>query len=275
MAGKRTRHRRRERRSDPNGNAPDRCELALVLIDVINDFEFPGGAQLYRAARRTARPLARLKARAARNGVPCIYVNDNFGRWRSDFAAQVRHCTRDGSRGRALVELLAPSARDYFVLKPRHSAFYQTCLALLLEHLGAKVLVIAGFATDSCVSMTASDAYLRDYSVVIVRDATAARTQRAHSAALAYMRTALRARTPKSASVEFGQRARGDTRRLSGKMITAVSPNATAAFRIESKSLGVSMVDLASDAREGITGSPVKNVRQIVARPCRGLREKS
>jgi nicotinamidase-related amidase len=191
-----------------HGNAPDRCPLALVLIDVISDFEFPGGAELYRAARRAAQPLARLKARAQRAGVPCIYANDNFGRWRSDFAAQVQHCTRDGARGKSLVELLAPGARDYFVLKPKHSAFYQTCLSLLLDHLGARTLVLAGFSTDICVSMTAVDAYLRDYSLVVVRDATASRTRAAHTGALTLMRTALKARTPKAADVDLGRRAR-------------------------------------------------------------------
>jgi nicotinamidase-related amidase len=191
-----------------HGNAPDRCPLALVLIDVISDFEFPGGPELHRAAQRAAQPLASLKARAQGAGVPCIYANDNFGRWRSDFAAQVQHCTRDGARGKPLVEMLAPSARDYFVLKPKHSAFYQTCLSLLLDHLGARTLILAGFATDLCVSMTAVDAYMRDYSLVIVRDATAARSRAAHTGALAFMRTALKARTPRAADVDLAKRAR-------------------------------------------------------------------
>ncbi len=191
------------RGSDLHGSAPDSCAVVLVLVDVINDFEFPGGAELLRAARTVAPRLARLKARAERVGVPCIYANDNFGRWRSDFSAQVQHCTRDGARGRTVVEQLAPTARDYFVLKPKHSAFYQTCLGLLLEHLGARTLILAGFSTDSCVSMTATDAYVRGYSLVIPRDVTAARTKANHAGALAFMRSALGARTPTASAVNF------------------------------------------------------------------------
>jgi exodeoxyribonuclease-3 len=106
---------------DLHGNAPDKAETALLLIDVINDLEFPTGPQLQRSAMAAARRLRELKQRAKRAGVPCIYVNDNFGRWRSDFSAQVKHCLRDGTRGAPLVALLRPEADDYFVLKPKHS----------------------------------------------------------------------------------------------------------------------------------------------------------
>jgi nicotinamidase-related amidase len=116
---------KRPRVRDLHGNAPDKAETALLLIDVINDLEFPTGPQLLRSALAAGRRLRDLKRRAKRAGVPCIYVNDNFGRWRSDFSAQVKHCLRDGTRGAALVELLLPEADDYFVLKPKHSGFYE------------------------------------------------------------------------------------------------------------------------------------------------------
>lgn len=77
---------------DLHGNAPDRSEIALVLIDVINDLEFEGGEKLFRSAVPVAKNIARLKERAHRAGVPVIYVNDNFGRWRSDFKRIVTHC---------------------------------------------------------------------------------------------------------------------------------------------------------------------------------------
>src|SRR6187549_3071455 len=91
-----------------HGNAPDKADVALLLIDVINDLEFPEGDQLLRFALPMARQVADLKQRARRENVPVIYVNDNFGRWRSDFSAQVEHCLQDGVRGRPVVELLRP-----------------------------------------------------------------------------------------------------------------------------------------------------------------------
>src|SRR3982750_4996736 len=101
-----------------HGSAPDKHAIALLLIDVINDFDFPGADQLLRYARPMARNLLRLKRRAQKAGVPVIYVNDNFGRWKSDFRRTVEHCARQ-SGGRKVVELLHPDERDYFVLKPK------------------------------------------------------------------------------------------------------------------------------------------------------------
>jgi nicotinamidase-related amidase len=119
-----------------DGSAPDQSEIALILIDVINDLEFEGGEQLFRSAVRAAKNIARLKERAHRARVPVIYVNDNFGRWRSDFKRIVTHCLQDDVRGRPIAELLQPDEDDYFVLKPKHSGFFSTTLELLLEHLG-------------------------------------------------------------------------------------------------------------------------------------------
>ena len=63
-----------------HGSAPDKHKFALLLIDVINDFDFPEADRLLKSARPMARNLLRLKRRAQKGGVPVIYVNDNFGR---------------------------------------------------------------------------------------------------------------------------------------------------------------------------------------------------
>jgi nicotinamidase-related amidase len=185
------------------GNAPDRSSIAVLLIDVINDMEFPGGDRLAARARSVGKKLATVRQRARRARVPTIYANDNFGRWRSDFSAQVEHCLAEGVRGRALAELLKPAPDDYFVLKPKHSAFYQTCLELLLEHLGVNTLVIGGVTTDSCVTFTASDAYLRGYSLRVLRDGCAALDERVHDSALANMKRVLHADIVNSDRLSF------------------------------------------------------------------------
>ena len=122
-----------EKNKDLHGNAPDDSDIALLLIDVINDLEFEGGQELFRDALPAAKNIARLKERAQQAGVPVIYVNDNFGRWRSDFKKIVSHCLNDQVRGRPIAELLAPDEQDYFVLKPKHSCFFSTTLDLLLK----------------------------------------------------------------------------------------------------------------------------------------------
>ena len=106
------------RNPDLHGNAPDTSRVALVLVDVINDLEFEGGERLLPHALASAARLADLASRARAAGVPVIYVNDNFGRWRSDFRTLLRALpgtpgawTAAGSTP-ALELLLRPLSRD-------------------------------------------------------------------------------------------------------------------------------------------------------------------
>ena len=173
---------------DLHGNAPDKSAVALVLIDVINDFEFDEGAQrLFEHALPVAQEIAELKQRAHEAGIPAIYVNDNFGKWRSDFHTLVSHCLDDGTRGQPVVELLQPHPDDYFVLKPKQSGFYSTTLDLLLQHLGVHTLIVTGFSGDICVFMTAGDAHLRDYHLLIPRNCVASCDERENERVLQYM----------------------------------------------------------------------------------------
>jgi isochorismate hydrolase len=146
---------------DMLNDEPARSPVALLVIDVVNDFDFPEAKQLLEFAVPMAHKVAELKERVQDAGIPVIYVNDNFGRWQVDFESQVEQC-RQGP-GKMIVELLRPDARDYFVLKPKHSGFYSTSLDVLLEFLGTKTLILTGIAADICVLFTANDAYMRGY----------------------------------------------------------------------------------------------------------------
>jgi nicotinamidase-related amidase len=189
--------------SDLHGNVPDQCSVALILIDVINDMEFESGAQLLENALPAARKLATLKRRAHRANVPVIYVNDNFGKWRSDFRQQLGHVLEEGVRGEEVAELLRPDEDDYFVLKAKHSGFYHTQLDLLLEYLEVKTVVLAGFTTDICVLFTAADAYMRDLHVIIPEDCSAAPSVENHEYALEHMSRVLDARVVMSEDIHF------------------------------------------------------------------------
>jgi nicotinamidase-related amidase len=179
--------------ADLHGNAPDKSRLALLVIDVINDLDFPEGGQLLAEALPMARRLAHLKERCRRAEIPAVYVNDNFGRWRSDFRAQVQHCLHEKSRGRQIVELLAPAEDDYFVLKPKHSGFYSTTLDILLRYLGAETLIITGIAGNNCVLFTASDAFMRDYRLIVPADCVASNSPAENDSALKQMQCVLKA----------------------------------------------------------------------------------
>jgi nicotinamidase-related amidase len=132
-------------------------------------------------------------------------VNDNFGRWQSDFQRQVQRCLRDDVPGAEVTRLLVPEEDDYFVLKPKHSGFYSTSLDVLLSFLGARKLIIAGFATDICVLFTANDAYMRDYEIVIPCDCVAAESKTAHRRACEHMKRFLKADTRPARALRFGR----------------------------------------------------------------------
>ena len=165
--------RSRARSPDLHGSAPDDARAALLIIDMINAFEFDGARRMLGRARAAARAIRALKRRAKSAGIPAVYVNDNFGRWRSDFRTLLKHVMKRGCPGRSIAELLLPEGEDYFVLKPKHSGFQFSALDVLLEHLGVRTLILSGVAGDFCVLFTAHDAYMRDYRLVVPRDCIA------------------------------------------------------------------------------------------------------
>lgn len=189
------------RNRDLHGSAPDKCATALLIVDVINDLDFPEARQLMRYAPAMARKLARLKARAKKARVPVVYVNDNFGRWRSDLQSLVEHC-RSG-RGKEIVDLLRPDKDDYFVLKPKHSGFFSSTLQTLLQYLGTRTLIITGIAGNYCVLFTANDAYMRDYKLVVPADCTVSNTATENRQALNLMKNYLGADVRSSPKINF------------------------------------------------------------------------
>jgi len=190
---------------DLHGNVPDQCPVALILIDVINDMEFGAGEALLKNALPAARALAKLKRRAKDAGVPVIYVNDNFGKWRSDFRQQLGHVLEDGVRGEPIAKLLRPDEQDYFVLKAKHSGFYHTQLDLLIDYLEVRTVVLAGFATDMCVLFTASDAYLRDLEIIVPPDCSASETMENHHGALDHMSRVLHVKSIPSTEIDLSE----------------------------------------------------------------------
>lgn len=167
------------------------CERALVLVDFINPLSFEGGEDLAPGAVAAAGATHALRERLWAEGVPVIYANDNYGLWRSNFQAMVRHCLKLPGEPGEIARLLAPGPRDIAILKPRHSAFYGTPLSLLLEQMQVRELILTGLATDICVLMTAMDAYLRGYRAWVPEDCTAAESANAKAAALAHMQRVL------------------------------------------------------------------------------------
>ena len=194
-----------------HGNAPDHGPVALLLIDVINDLDFEGAEALVEYAQPMAARIFALRERARRAKIPIIYVNDNFGRWQSDFNKIIDHCLQDDVPGRSMVERLRPTEDDYFVLKPKHSGFFSTTLDILLEYLDVKTIILAGVAGNICVLFTANDAYMRDYNLVVPSDCVASNTKEENDNALEQMQKVLKADIRPSTEIDFDELARQAT----------------------------------------------------------------
>jgi nicotinamidase-related amidase len=166
---------------------------ALLLVDVINDMDFEGSEALVRFAEPMAERLHQLKRRCRSAGIPTIYINDNFGKWRSDFRTLVQHCVNDPVPGREVARQLKPDDEDYFVLKPKNSAFFGTTLDTLLTNLGTTTVILTGIAGDNCVLFSAHDAYLRDYRLFIPCDCVASNSREENDAALRLMEKVVKA----------------------------------------------------------------------------------
>jgi nicotinamidase-related amidase len=190
---------------DPDrlNHAPDKSDTALLLIDVVNDLEFDGGEKLLRHAIPMATSLARLKRRAKAAGIPAIYANDNFGKWRSDFTKLVQYCLENDVRGTPIVAQLAPEEDDYFILKPKHSAFFQTNMDILLSYLGVRTVVLTGIAGDICVLFSANDAYMRDLHLVVPPDCVASEDAAQNVQVLELMQRVLKADIKPSGEIDF------------------------------------------------------------------------
>jgi nicotinamidase-related amidase len=176
---------------------------ALLVIDMISEWSFDGARPLLAQAATIAPRIAALTARCRAAGVPVIYANDNRGQWRSDFRQVVEHALAAGGAGARIADQLAPHDDDYFVLKPKHSAFFATPMELLLQHLEVRRLLLAGVACDQCVMATASDARMRDYEVMVPRDCVASPTVARNRRALEHLEQVMQLRTTASPRVRL------------------------------------------------------------------------
>jgi nicotinamidase-related amidase len=166
----------------------------LLIIDMISDWQFPDAEALLPGAQAIAPTIAALKRRCRECGLPVVYANDNQGRWRSDFRQVVQRSLEGPGAG--ITRALMPDAEDYFLLKPKHSAFFCTPLELLLQNLKAQRLVLTGVSSDQCILNTAVDARMRNYDVEVPQDCTATQGDERQARVLKHYAEALRVPTP-------------------------------------------------------------------------------
>ena len=168
---------------------------ALIIVDMMNLFDFEGGRALADQAEAISRNILRLRDHFDAAALPVVYVNDNFMRWKADFRKITAICMQDGMPGCNSAVRLAPAPGHYHVLKPKHSGFLATPLDILLRKLEVSRLMITGVAADSCVLATAHDAKMREYALWVPCDCVASETPDRKQHALSLMKTSLGAET--------------------------------------------------------------------------------
>jgi nicotinamidase-related amidase len=151
----------------------DMADAALLIIDMLNRFDFEDARPLVQAAYRAADAVEGLRDQARAADVPVIYVNDNYGQWQSTPDQLIDMLIGDNPEGGEMARRLAPGEQDYFVIKPEFSGFYATNLPAILPRLGVSRLILTGVAADICVLFTAADAHMREYDLWVPADAVA------------------------------------------------------------------------------------------------------
>jgi nicotinamidase-related amidase len=185
------------------GPAPVGANTAVLVLDMISDFDFEDGDKLYPHALKVAERLADLKPRAMKARVPVIFVNDNFGKWNEDFGEYVNSIREASEKGRTIVDMIGPDDGEYHILKPQRSAFYATPLGVLLLQLNVSNLILTGVTTDICVLFTAHDAYMRGFQIQIPSDCTAAVEDSYHTNALDFLKRVTYADVRPSTEIGF------------------------------------------------------------------------
>ena len=178
-------------------------DTALLIVDMVSEYNFPDAERILKGARKAAKNIARLKQRAHTAKVPVIYVNDTAGKWESDQRAFMQRCLRPAAKGRDVVELIEPSEHDYFMFKPKHSAFFDTPLHTLLQQLKISTLILTGVTSHQCVLFTATDAHVREYDLIIPPDCLGAPSAVDNKHALYVFSHALNAKITASSRLRF------------------------------------------------------------------------
>lgn len=182
---------------------PSPVPVALLIVDVLTTFDFPDGDAILQHALTIRNALIRLKWRARALSIPVLYVNDNFGDWRSEKEVLIGRCLE--GKGKDFVRPLLPDSEDYFVLKPMHSGFYMTPLEVLLEHLQVETVILTGLTSSSCIMVTAHDANMRGFDLYVPSDCSCSRSLKEHGDALKLLGAMAGARLTKSGSLQLQQ----------------------------------------------------------------------
>ncbi len=162
----------------------EKHDVAVLIIDMQNDFVKPGAILCVDGAMPTVPAIKDLAAHARANDWKVIHViraHDPYGinvdapRIPLFTDGKPGYCV-PGTEGGEIIEELTPVDGDLIITKTRNSGFFQTNLDMVLRRMGVKTVILAGTQYPNCVRGTAADAMSYDYETVICTDACSAKT---------------------------------------------------------------------------------------------------
>ncbi|PLR80198.1 isochorismatase [Bacillus canaveralius] len=174
-------------------NVQNDKKTALLIIDMINDFQFDYGETLANKTLSILKPILSLREKFHHEQMPVIYINDHYDLWQADIYKIAAYCKNETSA--PIIEKMLPGENDYFLIKPKHSAFYGTALNTLLKKLKVDKLIITGIAGNICVLFTANDAYMREYELAVPNNCLVSNSDQENDYALMMMKNVLKADT--------------------------------------------------------------------------------
>ncbi len=165
---------------------------ALLVIDMLNDFIEENGSLVVPGAKRIIPRIRELLESAREQNIPVIYIADRHRPDDHEFNYWPPHAV-NGTWGSEVVSELSPAPEDYVIPKRRYSAFFGTDLDMLLREMGINTLYLTGVLTNICVYATALDAAMRNYKIVVFRDAVASLSEETDSFIFQQLRDVLQA----------------------------------------------------------------------------------
>jgi nicotinamidase-related amidase len=154
---------------------------ALIIIDMVKDyFDDSHPIPLTRMAKAIIDPINRLISIFRDQGWPVVFSTDSFQNEDFFFTSKMKPHAITGTPGAEVIDELDKQPQDYWLPKPRMSAFFKTGLENWLRERNVTLCAVAGIATPYCVLTTVLDAVNHDFKAVLLEDCSAAASQGAH-----------------------------------------------------------------------------------------------
>ena len=174
-------------------------KTALLFFDILNGYVPEPALGQARVLKPWIQNAVKLSKAGRAAGLPVFFAkgnhrpdnattallltdtNNSLTPWPNGEVTKTKMHVIAGDKSSDVLADLGPLADDYYIVKYRWSAFFQTYLDLALRTRGIDTLIVSGGSTDVGVTSTLYSARDLDYNTIVARDACGtSHDQRAH-----------------------------------------------------------------------------------------------